>query len=177
MWTVSPVPWALGPALLGSTPRTLGHVLQPFRKLGCGVGAPPGTGALLVAPGAGGHPRPAGILPQLPASAFPSGKVGDAPAPPGRLSCPGGPHPGALARLLGGLQDRLGKISEQTQKNVKSLQTPNSCLPIPASPTHPSPLDGLPNQSNHIFAFHTTGLEPLCPGDQETLKKGPRNEH
>ena len=107
-----PVPWAPGPALLQSlpgrasppaapsslsclwaAPGPAGQALQPFRELGHGCGHSPRGRCLLVPPGAWGHPCPPGILPELPASTFLSGKVGAAPAPPGL----GSPTLGALA--------------------------------------------------------------------------------
>lgn len=54
---------------------------------------------------------------------------------------------------------------------MQRASRPQAPASLSAAPTHPSPLDGLPDQSNHIFPFHTTGLEPLGPRDQETLEK------
>ena len=71
--------------------------LQPFRELSwwCVAHSPQCAGALLVPLGAWGIPAPPGILPKLPASAFPLGKVSEAPSPPGG----GFPVLGALATL------------------------------------------------------------------------------
>ena len=73
--------------------------LQPFREFGA---LSPGCRCLLVSQGAWGHPRPPGILPEVPASAFPSGKIGEAPASLGRGFPVLGTLAAALARLLVG---------------------------------------------------------------------------
>ena len=55
--------------------------LQSFRELDVGYGAVSwARRCLLVFQGARGHPRHLGVLLQLPAGAFPPGKIGEAPA-------------------------------------------------------------------------------------------------
>ena len=73
--------------------------LQP---LGSSAHSPGRAVALLLSQGTRGHPRPPGVLHQLPTSPFPPGKVGAAPAPPGRGSPVLGTLAPASARLLAG---------------------------------------------------------------------------
>ena len=111
-----PAPSAPGPALLDSRSRPAAPSAEPppspppscsgsavraaaLRELGALSWA---SRCLLLSQGARGHPRPPGVLLQLPASPFPPGKVGAAPAPLGRGSPVLGTLAPASARLLAG---------------------------------------------------------------------------
>ena len=87
-----PLPGAASELLPAARP-----MLQPFRELGQCVANLPGAQVLCYCPWEPeGILAPPGILPELPASAFLSGKIGEASAPPFL----GFPVLGALARAL-----------------------------------------------------------------------------
>lgn len=41
---------------------------------------------------------------------------------------------------------------------------------------YPSLLDGFAQQGHHVLAFHAAALEPLCPGDEDALRRDSKNQ-
>lgn len=41
---------------------------------------------------------------------------------------------------------------------------------------YPSLLDGFAQQGHHVLAFHAAALEPLCPGDEDALRRDGENQ-